>query len=71
MIGADAAFVLDGQYYAFRPDSWDWDWLPAPTAPDGVACSVGGNLVLTDREDGDVLGARARRAGVEPRSGGR
>jgi hypothetical protein len=52
MIGADAAFVLDGQYYAFRPDSWDWDWLPAPTAPDGVACSVGGNLVLTDAKTG-------------------
>ena len=33
MIGADAAFVLDGQYYAFRPDSWDWDWLPAPERP--------------------------------------
>ncbi len=48
MIGPNAAFVLDGQYYAFRPDSWDWDWLPAPPPSDGVACSVDGDIVLSD-----------------------
>lgn len=48
MIGQNAAFVLDGQYYAFRPDSWDWDLLPQPRQPDGVACSVDGNVVLSD-----------------------
>ena len=48
MLGPNAVFVLDGQYYAFRPDSWDWDWLPAPAPSDGVACSVDGDIVLPD-----------------------
>ena len=48
MLGSNAVFVLDGQYYAFRPDSWDWDWLPAPPPSDGVACSVDGEIVLPD-----------------------
>ncbi len=46
--GPSAAFVLDGQYYAFRPDSRDWDWLPAPPPSDGVACSVDGDIVVPD-----------------------
>ena len=48
MLGSNAVFVLDGQYYAFRPDSWDWDWLPAPAPSIGVACSVDGDIVLPD-----------------------
>jgi len=54
MLGSSAAFVLDGQYYAFRPDSWDWDWLPAPPPSDGVACSVGGDVVVPDRKTATV-----------------
>jgi hypothetical protein len=50
MLGSSAVFVLDGQYYAFRPDSLDWDWLPAPLPSDGVACSVAGDIVLPDRK---------------------
>ncbi len=54
MLGSDAAFVLDGQYYAFRPDSWDWDWLPAPPPSDGVACSVDRDVVVADVESSTV-----------------
>jgi hypothetical protein len=54
MLGSDAAFVLDGQYYAFRPDSWDWDWLPAPPPSDGAACTIDGDVVVADVETSTV-----------------
>jgi hypothetical protein len=54
MLGSSAAFVLDGQYYAFHPDSWDWDWLPAPPPSDGVACSVDGDVVVPDMKTSTV-----------------
>ncbi len=44
MLGSDAAFLVDGQYYAFRVDTRDWDWLPQPAAADPVACSANGTL---------------------------
>ena len=54
MLGSSAAFVLDGQYYAFHLDSWDWDWLPAPPPSDGVACSIDGDVVVADDKSSTV-----------------
>ena len=48
MLGDDAVFQIDGQYYAFRPDSWDWLWLPQPRTAEPVACSIGGTLFTYD-----------------------
>jgi hypothetical protein len=45
MLGSDAVFQILGQYYAFRPDSWDWKWLPQPPSAEPVACSVGRSLI--------------------------
>ena len=68
MLGSSAAFVLDGQYYAFRPDSRDWDWLPAPPASDGVACSVDGDIVVPDVKTATVSVLAPGRAGVDHRT---
>jgi hypothetical protein len=48
MLGRKAVFVIERQYMAFRPDSWDWEWLPQPPPAAAPACSVGGTLVAYD-----------------------
>jgi hypothetical protein len=53
MLGSDAAFLIDGQYYAFRPDARDWDWLPQPKSADPPACSANGALAAYN-SDGTV-----------------
>jgi hypothetical protein len=53
MLGTDAAFLIDGQYYAFRPDARDWDWLPQPKSADPPACSANGVLAAYN-SDGTV-----------------
>jgi hypothetical protein len=53
MLGTDAAFLIDGQYYAFRPDARDWDWLPQPKSADPAACAADGALAAYN-SDGTV-----------------
>jgi hypothetical protein len=45
MLGPDAVFVIDGQYYAFRPDRWDWHWLTPVVRTESSGCSTGRMLV--------------------------
>jgi hypothetical protein len=44
MLGADAVFMIDGEYYAFQPDRWDWQWLAPLTQTDTPGCSTGSVL---------------------------
>jgi hypothetical protein len=44
MLGSDAAFQIDGQYYTFQVDARTWDWLPQPRSPEPPACSAHGIL---------------------------
>jgi hypothetical protein len=70
MLGPDAVFEIDGGYYAFRPDHWDWRWL-TPLAPvDSPGCSTGS--VLARYHDGHALtltrGARVWTTSTDPAS---
>jgi hypothetical protein len=67
MLGHDAAFLIDGQYYAFDPDDRTWDWLPHPGSVDPVACSAGGVLAAYNGDRTVSLlesGARAWTVGI-------
>ncbi|HXY93256.1 MAG TPA: hypothetical protein VEP49_12315 [Acidimicrobiia bacterium] len=48
MLGDKAVFLIQGQYYAFRPASWDWEWLWQPRVANPVACSVRRALLAYD-----------------------
>jgi hypothetical protein len=66
--GPDAVFQIDGEYYAFRPDQWDWQWLTPLTQSDSPGCSAGN--VLVRYHDGRALtltrGARVWSTSPDP-----
>lgn len=68
MLGPDAVFMIDGEYYAFRPDRWDWHWLTPLAQADSPGCSAGS--VLVRYHDGHALtltrDARIWAASAEP-----
>jgi hypothetical protein len=68
VFGPDAVFQIDGEYYAFRPDHWDWQWLAPLTQSDTPGCSTGS--VLARYRDGRALmltrGARVWSASPDP-----
>jgi hypothetical protein len=47
-LGDTAVFQIEGQYFAFRPDSWDWYWMPQPVGAGPLACSLRGTLFTYD-----------------------
>jgi hypothetical protein len=53
MLGPDAVFEIDGEYYAFRPDHWDWQWITPLAQVDAPGCSTGS--VLARYRDGHAL----------------
>jgi hypothetical protein len=48
VLGDTAVFQINGEYYSFRPDSWDWYWMPHPPSPGPTACSLRGTLFTYD-----------------------